>query len=208
MPAVLALIAAILVGIFGVRLTAKTSFGRPPWNPGPFWVHVFLEVPVFILPAVILAPIDAVRELWIFDGVPDGTVALGIWLIFYAVICYFVTILVADRVICAFTGRFNSDEYPSSHTSVQMCVLLICEIAVMVALFVMVKQLPVLSLLSGGDVGELRKEATIEFAGPAAVLSMARMYGFLGFLLAAARRSRGVATGLRYVVLFSSALCL
>jgi hypothetical protein len=40
------------------------------------------------------------------------------------------------------------------------------------------------------------------------VLSMARLYGFLGFLLAAARRSRCIATGLRYAVMFSSALCL
>ncbi len=208
MPTALALIAAILVGIFGVRVTARTSFGRAPWNPGPFWVHVFLEVPIFILPAVILTPIDAVRDLWIFDNVPDETVALGIWLIFYAVIGYFVTLAVSDRVICAFAGRFNSDDYPSSNTSVQMGVLLICEIAVMVALFAMVKELPFLSLLSGGGVGEVRKEATIEFAGPTVVLAMARLYGFLGFLLAAARRSVGVARGLRYATLLASALCL
>ena len=203
------LIGAFLVAVLGVWLAARTSFGRPPWNPGPLWIHVYLEVPVFILPAVVLAPIDGIRELWLFADVPDSTLYLGIWLIYYALIGYFLSLFAVDRLIVALVGPYRAAQHPRSNTEVLMCVLLLGQVTVLVILMITLKQVPLFSLLSGGDdVGELRKEATIEFAGPAAVLSMARLYGFLGFLLAAARNSSGPGRGLSAAVMAGSALCL
>lgn len=163
----------IAVGVFllGVFATASTSFGRKPANPGPFWIHVFLEVPVFILPIVVVAPLSSVRDFWIFGAIPDATYQLGIWSIYYGLVVYFITVYAVDKTVTAVHGRFRSERCRASQTRVLMIILVCCQVVALAILVVLVQELPILAVTSDDELGVVRKAATIDFKGPTVLLS-------------------------------------
>mgnify|MGYP003478751451 CR=1 FL=1 len=98
-----ALLLALAVFAFAVYATSHTSFGRRPTDPGPFWVQSLLEVPVFILPSVVVTSFEGVRDLWLFSNVEDAAFQATIWAVYYGLVAYFATVLVADRLLCRAT---------------------------------------------------------------------------------------------------------
>jgi len=200
------LVIAVGILLLGVFSTARTSFGRKPANPGPFWFHVFLETPVFILPVVVVAPL--VKDVWIFDDIPDGTYQLGIWSVCYGLVAYFMTVYAVDKTVTAVCGRFRSERCNASQTQVLMMILACCQVAALTALVMLVQRLPIFSVTSDDELGVARKTATIDFKGPSVLLSMISLYGLLGFLLVAVARKADRSRVLRWTVLSLSVACL
>lgn len=181
---------ALAVFAIGLVATSCTSFGRRYSNPGPFWIQSLLEVPVLILPGVVLTSLDGVRELWIFSNVSDEAYRAVTLAIYYGMTCYFLTVYFADRAITAAAPPLPGNPRPAAELRLLAGVLLAWQCLALGAIGLFVQRIPVLAFVTGEDLGVLRKAATIEFAGPAALLTFVKMYGFLGvFLLAVAKRS-------------------
>ncbi len=184
-----ALLLALAVFAFAVYATSNTSFGRRPTDPGPFWVQSLLEVPVFILPSVVVTSFEGVRDLWLFSNVEDAAFQATIWAVYYGLVAYFATVLVADRLLCRATPPPAPNPRPAADHARLACLVLVWQCLSLAALLAFVREVPLIGLFMGADVGVLRKTATTEFGGPAALLSFVRFYGLMGvFLLAATRR--------------------
>jgi hypothetical protein len=198
---------ALTVFAFGVYATAHTSFGRGRMDPGPFWVHSLLEVPILILPGVVMTSFEGVRELWIFSNVDDTAYSAAIWAVYYGLVGYFATVLVADKLLCRVVPPPHESR-PAKDQARLAGLVLTWQCLTLTALLAFVRASPLVGLFTGADVGVLRKAATIEFGGPAALLSLVRIYGLLGVFLLAATRKSLRRRMLRTLLWTTSLLCL
>lgn len=205
---VLALPLALAVFAFGVYATSHTSFGRGRMDPGPFWVQSLLEVPVFILPSVVMTSFEGVRELWLFSNVEDAAYRVTIWAVYYGLVAYFTTVLVADRLFCQVARPPAPNPRPAAKLAQLAGVVMAWQCVSLAALLAFVPEIPLVGLFVGVDVGILRKSATTEFSGPAALLSLVRLYGLMGVFLLAATRPSLRRRMLRTMLWTTSLVCL
>lgn len=201
------LIASSIAGA-AVYLTSRSSFGVRPNNPGPFWLHVYLEVPVLILPATVLTSFDSVRELWIFVGVAEDDYYIGSLAIYYGLIMYFISVYFFDKVLSSnsiVTGpRFKDFVNPRLLVSIVLILQLISIFGIMI----FVDRLPILSLFASEEVGVFRKAATIDFRGPPILLTLIKMYGYFGIFLLALINTSRVSVILKFLLLMLSSICV
>lgn len=192
---------------FGVYATSRTSFGWRPNDPGPFWVQSLLEVPVFILPGMVLTSFEGVRELWIFRNVDDAGYYSAIWALYYGLFAYFGTILLVDRLVNRVVPHFTKPR-PVANRAWIAGLVLAWQCLLLAVLFSFVREVPLIGLFKGAEVGVLRKAATHDFSGPAFLLSVIKLYGLLGvFVLAVTRQT--LSSRLQRTLLWTTSLvCL
>lgn len=203
----------LALGVFALGLvaTSSTSFGHGRSNPGPFWIQSLVEVPIFILPGVVLTSLEGVRELWIFANITESDYRAAIFAIYYGLACYFVAVYTFDRVIRAFTRRPRMRPMPPRELRLLARLLVVLQLLALAAIALFVDRLPALGLLTGEDVGVLRRAATIDFRGPTVLLSLVKLYGYLGlFLLAVMPGMPGMSgrRSLRTLLWLTSLCCM
>lgn len=200
----------LALGIFALGLvaTAGTSFGHGRSNPGPFWIQSLIEVPIFILPGVVLTSIEGVRELWIFSNITESDYRAAILAIYYGLGCYFVAVYALDRAICAFAGRPRTRHLPPRDLGLLAKLLLCWQLLALLAIAAFVDRIPALGLLTGEDVGVLRRAATIDFRGPTVLLALVKLYGYLGVFLLGAMSGASRRIALKALLWITSLCCL
>jgi hypothetical protein len=202
----LVLLLAIGIFAFGVYSTSRTSFGRRPMDPGPFWVQSLLEVPIFILAGVVMTSFDGVRELWIFRGVNDASYQTAIWALYYGLVAYFATILLADKLLYRIVPP-PKPRKPANRAWLAG-LMLAWQCLMLSVLLAFVREVPVIGIFTGAEIGVLRKAATHEFGGPAVLISLIKLYGQLGIFVLAATRQTLHSRSLRALLWMTSLLCL